>query len=442
MKNKILIILLIVSMNSFAQEMRIINTEEEEIIVTLSSKEKTKELIEIFNGRKDESLRKKWTSRTYRLSNNQLLIEFYDGQSILIDNQKDFKKLERVRFVKNNLSNFKKNISYKIEIPFEEGKKLSNSHKATKITKYKSSSPQYHNYDVYRLTSSQILFLEVYSNFRLATIYKDIKTLSAEHSDIEEIEYEFDDEHYMKELANGNPLDDFEPNQHVIYPKYVEKIIKNHNLTLKETKIFVGSFWSNLYQSQRGYWILIDEINQSNGAGKKLSILTLRIYNTLEEVREAQAEYEKFKTLALAGMKGEHLYQKISDQYGKNFPNFIDSLISELPQLLNFDKEQLSIDENGLSIIDEAIKWNHNDGELFDNWFPSALAFCGALYIETHKTGKWDSKLDKKYNVWIPQVTLDDNTAAFDTRYFCKDLFESPIPLKWAARGFNKKGKK
>jgi len=320
---------------------------------------------------------------------------------------------------------------------------LSNSHKATKITKFKNSSPQYHNYDVYELISNQILFVEEYSHSQFATIYRDMKTLSSEHSDIEEIEYGFEDEeHYMKELANGNPLNDFEPNQHLIYPKYLEKIILSHGLTLKETKIFVSSFWGNLYESEKGYWILIDEVNQTNGAGRKMRILTLRKYNTLEEVREAQTNYKKFKAFELRGKEGEHFYQKISDQYGKDFPKYVDSLINELPELLNFDKEQLSIDKDGLPIIDEAIKWNHNDWASFDNWFPSALAYCGAFYIKTHKIGKWESKLDEEHNVWIPQVTLDDDKPAFDMRYFYKDLFESPIPLKWAARGFNRKVKK
>jgi hypothetical protein len=430
MKNVLIISLLTISMNSFAQKMEIITRDEEKIEITILDSEKTKEVINEFNGIKNEPLRKKWTSRTYLLSNNKVLVEFYDGQSILAENQSEFKKLKEVRFVKNNLWNFKKNVSYKIEIPFEKGKQLAKSNNVRRLNKYKSDLPEVYDFEVYELGTEQILFIDLSANSKSATIYKDIKTLASENSNIEEIEYGFeDDEHYMKELANGNPLDDFEPNEHLIYPKYVEDIVKNHNLSLKETKVYVNDFWGNLYESQKGYWVLIDEINQSNGAGSKMSIPTIRIFENLEQVRKAQANYERFKE---EGVTSEHFYQKVSDKYGQNFPNHIDSLINELPRVLNFDEEQLSISKNGLSIINEAIKWNHNDWKLFESWFPSVLAYYGEYYMQSHEIGKWESKIDKEYNVWIPQITLENEISAFDMRDFYKDLYESPIPIEWA----------
>jgi len=417
-------------MNSFAQKMEITNRVEEKIEITLLDRDKTKKVIKEFKGVNNESLRKKWTSRTYLLSNDKILIEFYDGQSFLTENESDFEKLREIKFVKNSLWNFKKNISYKIDLPFEEGKELANSKKTHRLPKYKSDLPEYYDFEVYELETKQILFIDHSKESKSATIYKDIKTLASENSNIEEIEYGFeDDEHYMKELANGNPLNDFEPNEHLVYPMYVDKIIMSHNLSLKETKVYVNEFWSNLYESQKGYWFLIDEVNQPNGAGSKMSILTIRIFDNLEQVRKAQTNYERFKEEVVTS---EHFYQKISDAYGQNFPNHIDSLINELPKVLNFDKKQLSISENGLSIINEAIKWNHNDWKLFESWFPSVLAYYGEYYIQSHKTAKWESKINNDYNIWIPQITLDDETSAFDMRDFYKDLYESPIPIEWA----------
>jgi hypothetical protein len=420
-------------MNSFAQKMEIINHVAEKIEITLLDTEKTKEVIRELNGVRNESLRKKWTSRTYLLSNKKVLVEFYDGQSFLAENQSDFEKLRKVRFVKNNLWNFKKNISYKIEIPFEEGKQLAKSNSVQRLNKYKSDLPEFYDFEVYELRTNQILFIDLTANSKSATIYKDIKTLASENSNIEEIEYHKmvneDDEHFMKELANGNSLNDFEPNEHLVYPEYIDKIIKSHNLSLKEKKVYVNDFWGNLYESQKGYWVLIDEVHQPNGAGDKMSILTIRIFENFEQVRKAQENYERFKE---EGFTSEHFYQKISDKYGQNFPNHIDSLIDELPRILNFDKEQLTIDNNGLSIINEAIKWNHNNWKMFESWFPSVLAYYGEYYMRSHEIGKWESKIDKEYNVWIPQITLEDETSAFDMRDFYKDLCESPIPIEWA----------
>ena len=52
----------------------------------------------------------------------------------------------------------------------------------------------------------------------------------------------------------------------------------------------------------------------------------------------------------------------------------INQLIDSLPELLNFDKEQLSLDSLGIDLIDETLKWNISNYKLFGSWFPSILA--------------------------------------------------------------------
>jgi hypothetical protein len=78
-------------------------------------------------------------------------------------------------------------------------------------------------------------------------------------------------------------------------------------LTLVEQKVYVSDFFGNLYKSENGYYILIDEVNQKNGAGDKMPILSLRIYETLQDIKNAQAKYEEFKH---KGVTSEHFYQK------------------------------------------------------------------------------------------------------------------------------------
>jgi hypothetical protein len=148
----------------------------------------------------------------------------------------------------------------------------------------------------------------------------------------------------MKVLASGDRLSDYDFNDHLFYPKYLKDLIKYHRLTLVEQKIYVSDFFGNLYKSENGYYILVDEVNQKNGAGNKMQILSLRIYETLQQVRDAQTKYEAFKS---KGVTSEHFYQKISDKYGEKFPEFVPQLIDTLPSILNFDKEQLSFDEFG-----------------------------------------------------------------------------------------------
>jgi len=56
-----------------------------------------KEVLESGNGEIHKSLHKDLTARTYAIDSNQLIIEFYDGQGILIATQKDYENLKRVR---------------------------------------------------------------------------------------------------------------------------------------------------------------------------------------------------------------------------------------------------------------------------------------------------------------------------------------------------------
>lgn len=430
MRQILLIIFTLTTLHSFSQTFEITTLDKSKVVVKLLDSITKSELLKQFNGLQDNSLRKKWTARTFLLSDGRVIIEFYDKQAILLNNIDQFKKLKEVRFVKNNIHFLKKNISYKIELSFVKGKQIIEADKPKRLTKYMSDLPEWYDFEVYELSTGQILFLDKSENFKTATIFRDIKTLASENTSVLETVYgSDDDEHLMKALASGDKLSDYYANLHFIYPKYLKDLIKNHKLTLVEQKVYVSDFFGNLYKSESDYYILIDEVNQKNGAGNKMPILSLRIYETLQEVKDEQANYEEFKN---DGVTSEHIYQKISDKYGEKFPEFVSQLIDTLPVILNFDREQLSFDNSGIDLIDEALKWNGTDQELFDSWFPLVLAYYGQAYIVVKKEGNWIMYYDKEDNVWIPEVILNDGFSAWDYRNFYKDLFEGPIPLKWA----------
>ena len=263
-----------------------------------------------------------------------------------------------------------------------------------------------------------------------AAIYPDLKTLSSDNTTIAEQVYGSDDEEYlMKRLAAGDTLPDYEPDFQLVYPKYLNDIIRSHKLTLIEQNIYVSNFYSNLYQSANGYYMVIEEVNQKNGAGNKMTILSLYIYPSLQQVQDAQSRYKNFKE---EGIRSEHFYQKISDQYGQRFPDFVKQLIGSLPGLLDVDKEQLSLDSAGISLVDEALKWNDVNNDFLDKCFPALVAYYGQCYILNKKNAKWAMLFDKGSNVWIPMVKLKDGSNAWDWNHFYKDLYEGPVPLTWA----------
>ena len=413
--------------------MKIITLDKAQVEATVLDEATKNQLLDDLKGKQDNSLRKKWTARTFVLSGGKILIEYYDRQAVVIDNIENFKKLDRVRFVKNTVDFLKKNISYKIELSYEEGSRIIQDEKPKRLANLKSDMPEYYDFEVYELSTGQILFLDKSENLKSATIYPDLKTLSSDDNTVAEQVYGYeDDEYLMKRLAAGDALLDYEPNEFLIYPKYEKDLIKNHKLSLIESKVFVdiSSFYGNLYKSENGYYMLLDDFNQINVPKTgKIGIGTLRVYERLEDVRAAQKKYEEFKD---KGVTSEHFYKKLSDKYGKSFPEHVQQLIDSLPILLNFDKEQLSFDSLGIDLVDEALKWNGTDYKLFDTWFPSILAYYGQCYITDKQDGKWVMYFDKENKIWIPEIILNDGYSAWDWRNFYKDLYEGPIPLKWA----------
>ena len=430
MRQIFLIIFALTTLNSFSQKLDITTINKVKVPVTLLDSVAKSQLLTQFNGRKDSTLRKKWTARTFLLTDGKVVIELYDKQAVLIDNIEQLKKLEAVRFVKNTIDFLKKNISYKIELTFEKGKQIIEADNPKKLTQFKSDLPEWYDFEVYELNTGQILFLDKSENFKAAAIFPDIKTLASENTSVLEAAYgSDDDEHLMKVLASGDRLSDYDVNDHLLYPKYLKDLIKNHQLTLVGQKVYVSDFFGNLYKSENGYYILIDEVNQKNGAGDKMRILSLRIYETLQDVKNAQTKYQEFKN---KGVTSEQFYQKISNKYGENFPAFVKQLTDTLPSILNFDKEQLSFDSSGIDLVDDALKWNGTDYKLFDTWFPSILAYYGQCYITNKQDGKWTMYFDKESKVWIPEVKLKNGSSAWDWIDFYKDLVEGPIPLRWA----------
>ena len=106
MRQILLIIFTLTILNSFSQKLDITTIDKSKILATLLDSAAKSQLLTQFNGRQDNTLRKKWTARTFLLSDRKVLVEFYDKNAVLIDDIEQFKKLEEVRFVKNTIWNF------------------------------------------------------------------------------------------------------------------------------------------------------------------------------------------------------------------------------------------------------------------------------------------------------------------------------------------------
>ena len=95
-------------LESISQELEVIGSDKTIIRTEILNDKAKNTLLMKFNVVQDDGLRKKWTARTYRLSDNRFILEFYDKQAIVVSNLTDLRKLEEVTFVKNTIWNLKK----------------------------------------------------------------------------------------------------------------------------------------------------------------------------------------------------------------------------------------------------------------------------------------------------------------------------------------------
>ena len=92
MKPLLVLILNLLIINFYAQEMKVITTDKTQLQLTVLDTAAKNQLLQHFTGKQDNTLRKKWTARTFVLSDNQILVEFYDRQAALIYSLEDLQK--------------------------------------------------------------------------------------------------------------------------------------------------------------------------------------------------------------------------------------------------------------------------------------------------------------------------------------------------------------
>ncbi len=392
-------------------------------------------LITELEGRVDSDLFKLWTRQSYLLRDGTILIEFYDLQAARVASRADYKKLKNVRFVKNYSWFLKKNISYQYEIDWPVDPKV---YRNPIQLEFISERPEWYNYEVWQLENGNSLFIIDIHGRKRATVYNDMKTMASDpnatpNSGSEELIAQLygGDEERSQRLLAGDPMLDFEPNHHLVYPQDVEQLISAHKLNLVAQQKYVDTFYGNLFRAEGGYYMLIDDQDQLSMTGAPLSILSVRVYEHLAQLDSAIAKYKLSHNLEY---ESNPFYQAISNQYGRNFSGSADSLIQSLPALLNFAPEQLTFDDQGMRIVDEAIRWNHEFENTFDAWFPAVLAYYGNCYNIMKESVHWGSTLDRDYNVYTPTLLNKSDKAVLDSNEFFKSLLEWPVSIRSAGR--------
>lgn len=425
----VFIISLFVVSQMSAQNFSITTFDRTKIHTTLIDSTARVSLLDRYKAEQKPNLKKSGTARTYLLSDGRVVIEFFDRQGLLISNIQDFEKLNEVKFVKNRIWLLKKNISYKIELTPEQANHILNSEKPERLS-FESEVPAEFTIDVFQLRSGEILFMEKDKERQWTTLFPDLKTSASSVWGLYgQYHQQFlSEKAILTRLKNGDPLDDFEIKEHLVYPNDVGEIVQAHGLVLIESNIHVSEFRSNLYRSSKGYFVLIDDPNQIGGSGEKLQILSLSIHESIDEVKARERNYHYYKNNP---RPPEHFYKQVSDQYGQDFIQHVPSLISKLTEILNLDPNQISTSNGSIPLIDDALSWVAKGDSNFDQWFPSILAYFGEYHIQNKPGCRWKMTFDPKGRVWIPEVILPNGNPAFDSNDFYKSMLEGPIPMDW-----------
>ena len=411
--------------------MKIIYPNQFEVEIQVLNPKELKKILETKNGEIHKSLSIELTAKTYSINTNQIAIEFYDKSGILVNNQKDFENLKRVRFIKNKVGFLKPKISYYFRISGKEADDLINQLDGKHLKKYKAEFEEYFGFKVFQLSNGQVIIR--YKDE--STLYENLEALAFDNSEVLNILYPEGYDSGKDEFINGKLPIKFNINNYFVYPTEVKKIIKTHELTkIKEDIKFDYTFKSILYESANGYFILIDDFEQLNvGGTAKIGIGTAYIFDSMEDfeneykrILDWRREYEANPELR----GGVHIYKDLSDKYGEDFPNHTIEELNKLPSILNFDSTELKFDKECISILTESIKWNHGGDEFLDKIIHPILSYIGEYYKSEGK-GDWNMRLDREGKVWEPWFTNSEGKELFDIINLYKDFLEAEygIPM-------------
>ena len=411
--------------------MKIIYPNQFEIEVEILNKQELSELIMNKYGVVSKSFHKDLTARTYSIDSNRLVIEFYDKQGVLVSNIEDFERLKKVRFLKNQVGFLHPRISYYFEISEDEADILIAQFNGKHLKTYESEFEDYFGFKVFQLSNNQVIIRYEGES----TLYEDLEALAFDNGQVLNILYPNGFNSGQDEFIKGNLPEKFNINKYFIDPNSAGEIIETHQLIkIREEVKFDLFFESILYQSEKGYFILMQDFDQLNRVGAaKIGIGSAYIFHTLDDfekeykrIVEWKREYESNHGLK----NGVHIYKELSDKYGKDFPNHTFDELNKLPSILNFDPKYIEFSNKCSSIISESIKWNYGSEEFLDKIIHPVLAYIGE-YLKSEGSGDWNMKLDRDGKIWEPWFTDSEWKELFDIINLYKDFLEAEygIPL-------------
>ncbi len=145
------------------------------------------------------------------------------------------------------------------------------------------------------------------------------------------------------------------------------------------------------------------EVVEHQPIGNKFTIYQKDDYDKLCEMREVFKEISISRRDMLKEYSYMNPWMRGRNPYGEQFPEHVDELAAQLPQLLPMPEKYMKYTRNSLPTIDKYLYRNMITDEFADRVFLPLLAYIGKSYLNEND-GEWKMRYDENLTTWTPDI--------------------------------------
>lgn len=184
-----------------------------------------------------------------------------------------------------------------------------------------------------------------------------------------------------------------------INPAEGERITLLHDLYNEASDLSHIPHASNLYKTD------IDEITEHRTIHEDYNVYFEEDYKALDAKRAIVTQIALDRRRM--GREPDYGFIDINmcgrNPYSEQFPDHVDELAAQLPQLLHFPESIMAYSLYSLPHIDKYLHRSLFTDEFADKVFLPLLAYIGKSYIKRNG-GEWVMRYDKTFTSWTPDV--------------------------------------
>lgn len=145
------------------------------------------------------------------------------------------------------------------------------------------------------------------------------------------------------------------------------------------------------------------EVVEHQPIGNRFTIYQKDDYDRLSGLREIFKEISINQRRMLKDYGYLNSWMLGRNPYGEQFPDHVDELAAQLPQLLPMPEKYMKYTRNSLPTIDKYLYRNMITDEFADRVFLPLLAYIGKSYLNENK-GEWRMRYDENLTTWTPDI--------------------------------------